>query len=110
MFENYAMWALAIAILATALIRASGSLLARSPILNRIPEEILSRHLPMSILFCLVFKEIASEANAGLSPLSIKIGAVILVIALHLWRKNLFISVIGGTAFYVLLLRLFGNS
>ncbi|OCN04547.1 branched-chain amino acid transporter AzlD [Erysipelotrichaceae bacterium MTC7] len=29
-----------------------------------------------------------------------------LVIALHLWRKNMFISIIGGTVFYMVLVQM----
>ena len=95
---------LLVATAATMLTRLAGAGLARSKIFNKLDEQTLSRLFPLAILFCLVFKELASAgapANVGVGLVSVAV-----VVALHLWKRTLFISVLGGTAFHAAALAL----
>ncbi len=99
--------ALAVACGATFLTRLSGAWLAASPLLEKINQETLSRLFPLVILFCLVLKEIASSFNGlQISHGIVAITSVGIVVILHLWRRSLFISIIGGTALHGVFLAL----
>ncbi len=102
------MWiALFAAVTATIFIRISAVNLAQSPIFNRLNEETLSRVFPLVILFILVFKEAASSMSVSISAGVLKIAGIGIVTGLHFWKRNLFISVIGGTTCYLLINQLF---
>lgn len=103
----YPWLALFVAVIATMMVRSLGPLLGRWSFSKKINEETLSRLCPLVILFCLVFKELSSELSAiGFYPLGIKALAVLVVVGLHLWKRNLFISIMGGTFIYAILLKL----
>lgn len=105
--ETYIWFALIAGVLATIIIRLSGVGIAKTTLFARIEEETLSRVFPLVILFILVFKEIATEYSADQRNGCIKILGVLVVALLHYARRNLFLSVIGGTLIYLLLLKLF---
>lgn len=68
----------------------------------------LSRVLPCAVMGLLVvycLKDISyTSAPFGIPA----ILAVLLVTILHLWKKNTLISIVSGTACYMLLIHLFG--
>lgn len=70
--------------------------------------DFLGKVLPYAIMGMLVvycLKDI-SFANA---PFGIpEVLAVAVVTVLHLWKRNTLLSIVGGTACYMLLIRLFG--
>ena len=75
---------------------------------NREPPRRLSAVLAsippavMTILALSCFKEVRwARAPYGVPELS----AALLVALLHLWKRNAFLSIFGGTAFYMLLVR-----
>ena len=66
----------------------------------------LGKILPMAVMAALVvycLKGVSFTAASGFLPELISLAVVVL---LHLWRKNTFISIVGGTACYMLLVQL----
>ncbi len=66
----------------------------------------LGKILPMAVMATLVvycLKGISFVSPAGFLPELISIAVVT---GLHLWRKNTFISIVGGTVCYMLLVQL----
>jgi branched-subunit amino acid transport protein AzlD len=106
MLLNYLFLSLLAGVVATAATRWGATLLGGPRISRliegRLREEVFSRMFPLVILFCLIFKELVPwevAANAQLSL--IKLASVLAVVYVHVWKRNLFLSVIGGTAFFV---------
>lgn len=66
----------------------------------------LGKYLPMAVMTTLVvycLRHMSFASAAGCIP---EAAAVIVVILLHLWRRNTFFSIVGGTACYMLLVQL----
>ena len=57
----------------------------------------------MLVVYCL--KDISFTSASSVIP---AVLAVLLVAVLHLWKKNTLISIVSGTACYMLLIHLFG--
>ena len=94
-----------------------GVIVAVQLVLRFLPFLIFRRHTPRAILYlekvlpyaimgmlvvyCL--KDLSFAAQTHGIP---EIAAVLAVILLHKWRHNTMLSVFGGTAFYMILLRI----
>lgn len=66
----------------------------------------LGRILPMAVMATLLvycLKGVSFDAAAGFLPELISLAVVVL---LHLWRRSSFLSIVGGTACYMLLVQL----
>lgn len=73
-----------------------------------VPEIIryLGRVLPLAVIATLVvycLKGISFASAAAFLP---ELISSAVVVVLHLWRKNTFLSIVGGTACYMLLVQL----
>lgn len=74
---------------------------------RRVPKivEYLGRVLPMAIMCVLVFyciKDINFQSSSGFLP---QIIALAVTIAIHLWKKNTFFSILCGTLCYMHLIQ-----
>lgn len=74
---------------------------------NRVPRVViyLGRYLPpaviaMLIVYCL--RGVSFASAAGWAPSLIAAAAVV---ALHLWKKNNLLSILGGTVLYMVLVQ-----
>lgn len=66
----------------------------------------LSRQLPravMAMLLVYCLKDVTFSSAAGWLP---TLAAVAFTAALHLWKRQMMLSIAGGTALYMLLIRL----
>lgn len=89
----------------TLLERALPFLIFRS---GRVPPlvQYLGKVLPLAVMMTLVvycLRSVSFQSTAGFLPQTI---ALTVVTVLHLWRKNAFLSIFGGTACYMLLVQL----
>ena len=66
----------------------------------------LGRILPMAVMATLVVYCLRSTTFDGLGNFLPQLIAVAVVAALHLWRKNTFLSIVVGTAVYMVLVQL----
>lgn len=66
----------------------------------------LGRVLPAAVMAILVVYCLRSTRFASAADFLPQLAAVAAVVALHLWRRNTLLSIAGGTAVYMLLLRL----
>lgn len=66
----------------------------------------LGRVLPAAIIAVLVVYCLKDLPAAGMGPAAMQLGALAVTGGLHLWRRNTLLSIFGGTAAYMLLLRL----
>ena len=62
--------------------------------------------LPGAIIAILVIYCLKGLPAAGGQEAAFQLGALAVTAALHLWRRNTLLSIFGGTAVYMLLLRL----
>ena len=75
---------------------------------RQVPELVkyLGRVLPMAVMTALVvycLRGISFAATADFLPELIAAAAVV---ALHLWKKSTFLSIVGGTALYMVLVQM----
>lgn len=66
----------------------------------------LGKILPMAVIATLVvycLKDMSFDTIGGFAPYVISVS---IVIAMHLWRRNAFLSIISGTVCYMLLVQL----
>lgn len=66
--------------------------------------QYLGKVLPCAAIGLLVvycFKDVASSGTYGIP----EILSVLLIIVLHKWKKNTLLSIVGGTALYMLLMQ-----
>lgn len=91
--------ALLVAASVTAGIRLGGVALARHPVFRKMDADTLGRRFPLIILFVLLFKEVVGGSPQEALARACAIGVVG---ALHLWKRSFFLSIAGGTLFYVL--------
>jgi branched-subunit amino acid transport protein AzlD len=103
MLDSAMQAALIAAAVATASIRIGSMLLAKSPLFAQLKEETLSRVFPLVILFILILRESLVAVEKGMSQGILQVVGIVIVSVLHLWKRNLFLSVIGGTAIYLVL-------
>ena len=66
----------------------------------------LGRVLPPAVMAILVVYCLKATTFAALAGFVPQLAAVTAVAALHLWRRNTLLSIAGGTAVYMALLRL----
>lgn len=70
--------------------------------------EFLGKFLPYAIMGMLVVYCLKG-VSFGSAPFGIPEGiAVALVVLLHVWKRNTLLSIVGGTAGYMLLLQMVG--
>ncbi|GBU09188.1 hypothetical protein AwWohl_03260 [Gammaproteobacteria bacterium] len=100
----YFLCATAIIALITFGLRALPFILAKQ-IKQNLAIRYLGIYLPPAIMALLVLSTLKIELfkSAGAIPIYQLIGIAV-VIGLHLYFKNVFISILGGTAFYMLLI------
>ena len=65
----------------------------------------LGRVLPPAVMAILVVYCLKSTSFAAVSGFVPQLVAVVAVVLLHLWRRNTLLSITGGTAVYMILLR-----
>ncbi len=66
----------------------------------------LAGKMPAAIIAVLVVYCLKSLPTAGLTQAAVTLVSVLIVILLHLWKKNTLLSIAGGTILYMILLRL----
>ena len=98
--------AVAVIALVTALIRFLPFLIFNGS--RKTPKliEKLSKTLPYAIMAMLVvycLKGVSFASMAGVVP---RLIACVLVAALHVWKRNTLVSIVGGTVCYMLLVQL----
>jgi branched-subunit amino acid transport protein AzlD len=70
--------------------------------------EFLGKYLPYAIMGMLVVYCLKGVSFVR-APFGIPEGiAVLLVVLLHAWKRNTLLSIVGGTACYMILIRLIG--
>ena len=66
----------------------------------------LGKILPMAVMATLVVYCLKGVSFAAAGSFLPELISLAVVTALHLWRRNTFISIVGGTACYMLLVQL----
>ena len=66
----------------------------------------LARKMPAAIIAVLVVYCLKGLPAGGLANSVVTLIGAAAVVALHLWKKNTLLSIAGGTALYMLLLRI----
>lgn len=66
----------------------------------------LARKMPAAIIAVLVIYCLKGLPTGGLTSGAVTLASVAVVVALHLWKKNTLLSIAGGTALYMALLRI----
>ena len=66
----------------------------------------LGRVLPAAVMAILVVYCMPSTSFTSAAGFVPQLAACLLVAALHLWKRNTLLSIAGGTAVYMLLIRL----
>ena len=66
----------------------------------------LAAKMPAAIIAVLVIYCLKAVPAADLPTVAINLISVAIVVTLHLWKKNTLLSIAGGTALYMLLLRI----
>ena len=66
----------------------------------------LGRVLPMAVMATLVVYCIRGISFASAGTFLPELTGIAVVVALHLWRRNTFLSIVGGTAVYMILVQL----
>ena len=66
----------------------------------------LGRVLPPAVMAILVVYCLRSTGFAAAADFAPQLAAVAVVVLLHLWRRSTLLSIAGGTAVYMILLRL----
>ena len=78
--------------------------LSRLSMQHLLPEKLYAAFFTvMAILVVYCLRSTAFTSAAGFVP---QLAACLLVAALHLWKRNTLLSIAGGTAVYMLLIRL----
>lgn len=101
----YPVGAIAVGALVTWALRAFPFLLFGARPLPRVVR-YLEKALPPAIMTVLVIYCLRG-VSLGSSPYGLpEIAACALVAALHLWKNNMYLSILGGTVLYMLLIRI----
>ncbi len=79
------------------------ALLARLRLSALLP--YLNAHMPVGVMTILVIYTLVSAADAspGLRPVAALVIATVVTAALHLWRRNVVLSILVGTGLHVVL-------
>ena len=106
MVNAHTFYAIAVMALVTALLRFLPFLIFKGkagtpPIVEKLGRLLPSAVIAMLVVYCM--KDMTFACTAGYLP---AILASLLVGALHLWKRNILLSVIGGTVVYMLLVQL----
>jgi len=106
MSEQYLAMALAVLALGNLITRAAPFLFF---VRHKPPRAILfvERNFPPIILTILIFYTLGSVEFSAPPYGSRELLAIAVTMGLHAWRGNYLLSIFGGTAFYMLLIRLF---
>lgn len=72
------------------------------------PEAVrrLAAKMPAAIIAVLVIYCLKAVPTADLPTIAVNLISVAVVVVLHLWKKNTLLSIAGGTALYMILLRI----
>ena len=65
----------------------------------------LGKVLPYAIMGMLVIYCLRSIYDGSLSHIASQILACVVVVGLHIWKRNTLLSIIGGTAVYMILVQ-----
>jgi branched-subunit amino acid transport protein AzlD len=68
----------------------------------------VERTVPPVAMTVLAFNSLAAPAKSNVNELVPALSAAILTAALHIWRRNPLISIFGGTALFMVLVRIMG--
>ena len=104
--NEYAFWVLAIAAGVTLLTRALPFALFGGKRTMPAAVRYLGGVLPAAIIAILVVYCLKSLPGGGAQNALFQLGALAVTAVLHLWRRSTLLSIFGGTAAYMLLLRL----
>ena len=66
----------------------------------------LASKMPAAIIAVLVIYCLKSVPTADLPTVVVNLVSVAAVVVLHLWKRNTLLSIAGGTALYMVLLRI----
>jgi branched-subunit amino acid transport protein AzlD len=66
----------------------------------------LSLHMPLGIMVILAFYTVRNVSAAGAVPGWSAIAALAVTVGLHLWRRNVLLSIVAGTLTNVLIVSL----
>lgn len=69
--------------------------------------ERLAAKLPAAIIAVLVVYCLKGVPDQSTTDAVVTLASVAAVVALHLWKRNTLLSIAGGTALYMALLRIF---
>ena len=74
---------------------------------RKTPEIILylGKVLPYAIMGMLVIYCLRGMTTSGMSAATAQLAACAVVVFLHLWKRNTLLSIIGGTAIYMVLVQ-----
>ena len=67
---------------------------------------VLGRTLPSAIMAALVVYCLKGIPYGSFADGAKKLAAAVVVVVLHVWRRNTLLSIAGGTAVYMLLIRM----
>ena len=75
---------------------------------NRAPRVVLylGKYLPPAVIAMLIVYCLRGVSFAAVSGWMPSLIAAAAVVALHLWKKNNLLSILGGTVFYMVLVQL----
>ena len=104
--ELYPLWVLLIAAGVTLFTRAAPFAVFGGKRAMPAAVRYLGEVLPGAIIAILVIYCLKGLPAAGGLEAAFQLGALAVTAALHLWRRNTLLSIFGGTAAYMLLLRL----
>ena len=106
MVNAHTFYAIAVMALITALLRFLPFLIFKGkagtpPIVEKLGRLLPSAVIAMLVVYCM--KDVDFTASASYLPVLL---ASVLVGVLHTWKRNILLSVIGGTVVYMLLVQL----
>lgn len=70
------------------------------------PVRRLAAKMPAAIIAVLVIYCLKAVPTSDMNAVIVNLVSVAFVVALHLWKKNTLLSIAGGTALYMALLRI----
>jgi branched-subunit amino acid transport protein AzlD len=77
-----------------------------APMRRSVVVRYLSLHMPLGIMVILAFYTVRDAPKAGFVHGGSIVAALVATVALHLWRRNALVSIVGGTLVNVLLVSL----
>ena len=73
------------------------------PFIKRIADLMPAAIMAVLVIYCIKGDIAVLSMNSAVTAVS-----VLVVVVLHLWKRNILLSIFGGTAVYMMLLRLLG--